>query len=127
MVSDMQNFFKNKKVFITGHTGFKGSWLCLILQNFGANVTGYSLPALELSHFNLLNIQKNITHNEGDIRNLKSLQTAIDSANPEIIFHLAAQPFVRRSYKNPIETWETNVLGTLNLFESTKNLILKML
>ena len=93
-----------------------------MLQSFGANITGYSLPALELANFNILNIQKNITHNEGDIRDLQSLQTAIEKANPEIIFHLAAQPFVRRSYKNPIETWESNVIGTLNLFESTKNL-----
>lgn len=118
----MHNFFNGKKVFVTGHTGFKGSWLCMMLKSFGAEVTGYSLPALNPSHFNLINLQKEINHIEGDILNLEKLQKAMHKANPEIIFHLAAQPFVRRSYKDPIETWQTNVIGTLNVLEATKSL-----
>lgn len=118
----MHSFFSGKKVFVTGHTGFKGSWLCMMLKNFGANVTGYALPALSPSHFNLINLQKEIHHIEGDILDFDKLQNSIQEANPEIIFHLAAQPFVRRSYRNPIETWQTNVVGTLNVLEATKKL-----
>ena len=114
--------FQGKKVFITGHTGFKGSWLATILQHFGANVTGYALEPNPISHYNLINLANKIHSVFGNINHLEHLQDAIEKANPEIIFHLAAQPFVRKSYKNPIETWETNVLGTLKLFEATKNL-----
>ena len=121
-MASMQGFFKNKKVFITGHTGFKGSWLAMILHSLGADVTGYALEPNAISHYNLINLGDKINSVFGNINDLHHLQQSIEKANPEIVFHLAAQPFVRRSYKNPIETWETNVIGTLKLFEATKNL-----
>lgn len=118
----MHNFFKNKKVFITGHTGFKGSWLAIMLESFGAKITGYALKPDETSHYNLVNLGSRIHSVFGNINDIDSLKNVIERAEPDIIFHLAAQPFVRRSYRNPIETWQTNVIGTLNLFEATKNL-----
>lgn len=112
------NFYKNKRVFITGHTGFKGSWLCRILLNSGAIVTGYSVDVpTEPSLFKIANIEKNINHIKGDIRNLDELQNAFEQAKPEIVFHLAAQPLVIESYKNPVYTYETNVIGTVNILE----------
>ena len=96
------NFYKGKKVFITGHTGFKGSWLSRILINAGAIVTGYSLePDSKPNLFKIAEIEKNIKHIVGDIRDLKSMQNAFDEAEPEIVFHLAAQPLVIESYKSP--------------------------
>ena len=118
----MLQFFKEKNVFITGHTGFQGSWLSLILKSLGANVTGYALQAEEISHYNLINLDQKINSICGNINDLQNLQNNIEQSNPDIIFHLAAQPIVRRSYRNPIETWQTNVIGTLNVLESTKNL-----
>jgi CDP-glucose 4,6-dehydratase len=106
--------YKNKNVFITGHTGFKGSWLALWLHSIGANVTGYSLKPDELSHFNLLNLPiKNYFEN---INDEVALNTAIQESKPDIIFHLAAQPLVRDSYDDPITTYNTNVLGTLKVY-----------
>lgn len=114
------NFYKNKRVFVTGHTGFKGSWLCRVLINAGAIVTGYSLePPTQPNLFSLacLNDVNSIT---GDIRDFTKLREAYESAKPEIIFHLAAQPIVRESYKNPRYTYEVNVMGTVNLFECVR-------
>lgn len=120
--SSLSEFYKGKNVFVTGHTGFKGSWLCKILKIFGANVTGYSLnPQTEPNLFNIANIDKNINSIIGDIRDLSSLKVAFEKTNPEIVFHLAAQPLVRESYKNPVYTYETNVLGTVNILECIRN------
>ena len=96
------NFYKGKKVFVTGHTGFKGSWLCKILTNAGAVVTGYSLnPPTNPSLFEIAGIEKDINSIIGDIRDYDSLKAAFDVAQPEIVLHLAAQPIVRDSYKDP--------------------------
>ena len=113
----MLDFYKSKKVFITGHTGFKGSWLCKVLANAGANITGYSLEPEEMSLFKIAEIEKDVKSVFGDIRNFERLKKAFDEAKPEIVLHLAAQPIVRESYKNPRYTYETNVMGTLNLLE----------
>lgn len=106
-------FWKNKKVFITGHTGFKGSWLCIYLHRLGAIIKGYALaPNTTPSLFELAKVNTFVESEIGDIRDLKSLESSILSFNPEIIIHMAAQPLVRQSYKDPIETFETNVMGT---------------
>lgn len=116
------SFYKNKKVFVTGHTGFKGSWLCKMLANAGAIVTGYSLnPPTSPSLFEIAEIEKDITSVIGDIRDLTSLKKAFDEAEPEIVLHLAAQPIVRDSYKDPVYTYETNVMGTVNILECVRN------
>ena len=115
-------FYKGKKVFITGHTGFKGSWFCKILINAGADVTGYSLtPPTEPNLFNFSNIENSMLSIIGDIRDLSKLKKAFDKTQPEIVFHLAAQPIVRDSYKNPVYTYETNVMGTVNILECMRN------
>lgn len=114
----MQNFYKGKRVFVTGHTGFKGSWLCKILANWGADVTGYSTePPTNPSLFEIADIKSDIKSIIGDIRDYNSLKSAFDTAQPEIVFHLAAQPIVRDSYKMPAYTYETNVMGTVNILE----------
>lgn len=116
------SFYNGKKVFITGHTGFKGSWLCRILMNAGAQVTGYSLdPPTEPSLYRIAGIEKGITSIIGDIRDYKALNDAINQSQPEIIFHLAAQPIVRDSYRNPVYTFETNIMGTVNILECARN------
>lgn len=118
----MLEFYNGKRVFITGHTGFKGSWLCKILVTFGAVVTGYSLePPTTPSLFEISNIGESITSIIGDIRDYNSLKKAFDEARPEIVLHLAAQPIVRESYKNPAYTYETNVMGTVNILECVRN------
>ena len=115
------NFWKNKKVFITGQTGFKGAWLSLWLQALGAKVTGFALkPPTKPSLFELCRIDELINSNINDIRNVDALNKAIRLAKPEIVFHLAAQPLVRESYKVPVETFEINVMGTVNLLESLR-------
>lgn len=106
--------YKNKKVFITGHTGFKGSWLALWLHELGAEVAGYSLPPDELSHFNLLNLK--IKNYFSDINDEKILNNAMAEFKPDIVFHLAAQPLVRDSYSDPITTYNTNVTGSLKVY-----------
>lgn len=116
------SFYKGKRVFITGHTGFKGSWLCEILLKAGAEVTGYSLePPTEPSLFKIADIGSKINSVIGDIRDYESLKSAFDKAKPEIVLHLAAQPLVRESYKNPAYTYETNVMGTVNILECVRN------
>ncbi len=115
---DCADFYKDRRVFVTGHTGFKGAWLCQILSDFGAIVTGYSLPpAATPNLFSLANIENNVTSIFGDIRNLSALKKAIEYAKPEIVFHLAAQPLVREGYNDPVYTYEINVIGTVNLLE----------
>ena len=117
-----KNFWKNKKVFITGHTGFKGSWLCLWLQSLGVEVIGYALnPPTNPNLFELCEIDKLITSLFADVRDINSLTKAIHSYQPEIIIHMAAQPLVRESYKNPVETYSVNVMGTVNLLEAVRN------
>ena len=115
-------FYKDKNVFVTGHTGFKGSWLCKILVNAGANVTGYSLdPPTKPSLFEIANIGSDINSVISDIRDYQKLKEAFDKAHPEIVLHLAAQPIVRDSYKDPAYTYETNVMGTVNILECVRN------
>jgi len=115
------DFYKNKQVFITGHTGFKGSWLCAILLKAGARITGYALePPTKPSLFELAGIGKNINSIYGDIRDLESLKKSLVSSNAEIIFHMAAQPLVRDSYRDPVKTYATNVMGTVNLLEAAR-------
>lgn len=112
------SFYKGKKVFITGHTGFKGTWLCKILVNAGAIVTGYSIDVpTKPSLFELSKIEKSINSIKGDIRDLAMLEEAFKNAQPEIVFHLAAQPLVLEGYNNPVYTYETNVMGTVNILE----------
>ncbi|MGL4670483.1 MAG: CDP-glucose 4,6-dehydratase [Methanobacteriaceae archaeon] len=118
----MKNFYKDKKVLITGHTGFKGAWLSKILINWGANVLGYSLEALtEPNLFELISLKKNMNSVIGDIRDLNNLKSVFNQFNPEIVIHMAAQPLVRDSYENPAYTYETNVMGTVNILECVKD------
>ncbi len=113
------DIYKNKKVLVTGHTGFKGTWLCLWLKRMGAHVTGYALqPETVPNHFNLLNLD--ISSVIGDIRDFKKVKEVFETVKPEIVFHLAAQPLVRRSYQDPRETYETNIMGTVNVYEAAR-------
>ncbi len=108
--------YRGKRVLITGHTGFKGSWFSLWLHNLGAQVSGISLPPeTQPSHWDLLNFE--VDDRRHDIRDFDTIKKVVDSIQPEIVFHLAAQPLVRRSYRNPLETWSTNVMGTANMLE----------
>ena len=116
------SFYSGKRVFVTGHTGFKGAWLCKILSNLGAEVTGYSLmPPTDPSLFEIAGIENDVHSVIGDIRDFPSLKHAFDMAQPEIVLHLAAQPIVRDSYKDPVYTYETNVMGTVNILECVRN------
>lgn len=117
------DFWNGRKVFVTGHTGFKGSWLCLWLSRMGAEITGYSLkPSTTPSLFGLCNIESLIKKNIfADIRDTIQLNAAMKDAQPEVVIHMAAQPLVRESYKNPFETYEVNVMGTVNLMEAIRN------
>lgn len=115
------SFYKNKKVLITGHTGFKGSWMCQLLAQSGAEVTGYALePPTSPSLFALCHLSDSIHSITGDIRDLDHLQDVVSSCRPEIVIHMAAQPLVRESYKNPVYTYETNVMGTVNILECVR-------
>ncbi len=121
--------FKNRKVLITGHTGFKSSWLSIWLRELGAHVVGYSLaPPSEPSNFKASSLQNKITHIHGDVRDLDDLLNAFRKYQPEFVFHLAAQPLVRLSYDEPKMTFDTNVGGTVNVFEAVrKNPCVKVL
>lgn len=115
------DFYKGKRVLITGHTGFKGAWLCQMLINAGAEVTGYALnPPTKPSLFEIANISGKMNSVIGDIRDLSKLKETFIKTQPEIVFHLAAQPIVRESYKNPVYTYETNVMGTVNICECVR-------
>ncbi len=114
--------FKGKKVLVTGHTGFKGTWLSLWLVELGAQVVGYALePDSSPSFFKSIDLTRDIKHYVGDIRDYKKLNKVIQDEKPEIIFHMAAQALVRKSYTNPLETYETNVMGTVNLLEAVRH------
>lgn len=114
-------FWKDKKVLVTGHTGFKGSWLCLWLQELGAHVTGYALKApTEPSLFDLAKVDKKMISLQADIRDFDALLSAVKKYQPEIIIHMAAQSLVRRSYEEPADTYGTNVMGTVYLFDAIR-------
>ena len=115
------SFWAGKVVFLTGHTGFKGGWLSLWLQALGAKVTGYSLPPpTNPSLFEVARVADGMTSIEGDIRDLARLAAVMAECQPEIVIHMAAQPLVRYSYQNPVETYSTNVMGTVNLLEAVR-------
>ncbi len=121
MENAFKNAYKGKKVFITGHTGFKGSWLSLWLSYLGAEVTGYSLkPPTQPNMFEAIGLEQVIQSKIGDILDPKSLNLAIENCRPDFVFHLAAQPLVRLSYQEPKLTYETNVIGTLNVLEAVR-------
>ena len=121
-LEELKDFYEGKRVLITGHTGFKGSWLCRILTLAGAQVTGYALdPPTDPSVYHIAGIGETIKDIRGDIRNLEALRRAFDAVRPEIVIHLAAQPIVRDSYKDPVYTYETNVMGTVNLLECARH------
>lgn len=114
-------FWKNKKILMTGHTGFKGSWLSLWLQSMGANVVGYALaPPSHPSLFDVARVAEGMISLEGDVRNIDQLQAAMEQHQPEIVIHMAAQSLVRYSYQNPVETYATNVIGTVNVLEAVR-------
>lgn len=117
-----KGFWQGKRVFLTGHTGFKGSWLALWLSRMGAEVGGYSLaPPTDPSLFDLLGLQQRLSaHHEADIRHLQQMTSAMQEFSPDIVFHLAAQPLVRASYRLPLETLEVNIMGTANLLEAVR-------
>jgi CDP-glucose 4,6-dehydratase len=118
----MSTFWSGKKVLVTGHTGFKGGWLSLWLRKLGAEVHGYSLPApTQPSLFEVARVAETVTHVEGDICDPARLRASMAAAKPEIVFHLAAQALVRRSYQDPVETMTSNVVGTMNLLEAVRN------
>ena len=114
-------FYRGKKVFITGHTGFKGSWMCEVLLLLGADVTGYSLkPPTNPALFDILSLKERVKSNIGDIRDLSHLMKCMQEAQPEIVIHMAAQPIVRESYQNPVYTYDVNVMGTVNVLEAVR-------
>jgi len=116
------NFWRDKRVFVTGHTGFKGSWLSLWLHKLGANVSGYSLPPTpSQTLYNTLELGAKTTSVLGDISDLEAVRRAIDEVSPEIVLHMAAQPLVQKSFQNPYETFNTNVMGTVNILEAVRH------
>lgn len=115
------NFYKGKRVLVTGHTGFKGAWMCRVLVDAGAILTGYSLEApTQPNLFALAGVEDNMTSIIGDVRDLAHLMEVFDQAQPELVLHLAAQPIVRTSYEQPVYTYETNVMGTVNILECVR-------
>ncbi|MCP3936601.1 MAG: NAD-dependent epimerase/dehydratase family protein, partial [Actinomycetia bacterium] len=117
----VSSFWKGKKVLVTGHTGFKGSWLSLWLQQAGADVVGYALaPPTDPSLFEVARVGEGMTSIEADVRDLECLRAVVAEHRPEVVLHLAAQAIVRASYDDPIETYSTNVMGTVNLLEAIR-------
>ncbi len=115
------DFYKGKRVLVTGHTGFKGTWMCMLLVQAGAQVTGYALePPAEPSVYALSGIEDKMYSVTGDIRDLEHLRSVFDETEPEIVIHMAAQPIVRESYRNPVYTYEVNVMGTVNILECVR-------
>nr|WP_242861844.1 CDP-glucose 4,6-dehydratase [Christensenella timonensis] len=116
-----KDFFRGKRVFLTGHTGFKGSWMCELLLLCGAKVTGFALePPTDPALFYLAGLDQRVDSITGDVRDLSALESAVETAQPEIVIHMAAQPIVRDSYANPVYTYETNVMGTVNVLEAVR-------
>lgn len=121
MINQISKFYKNKKVLITGHTGFKGTWLAIWLKSMGAKICGFSLAPQDTDNFfDLSGIEKSILSLTGDIRDFGAINKAVQKFHPDIIFHLAAQALVRESYKEPVETYSTNIMGTVNLLEAVR-------
>jgi CDP-glucose 4,6-dehydratase len=117
-----KKIYKNRRVLVTGHTGFKGSWLCSWLLDLGSTIAGYSLSIpTQPSHFEALGLANHIQHYTGNICDKSSLQKVMDEFRPEIVFHLAAQSLVRKSYENPVSTFETNAIGTVNILDCLRN------
>jgi len=114
-------FYKNKKILMTGHTGFKGAWLCQILKYFGAKVYGYALEPLSGGIFDTISVSSDMYSRIGDIRDINKLSTLLSEVNPEIVFHLAAQPLVLDSYERPVYTFDTNIMGTANILECIRH------
>jgi CDP-glucose 4,6-dehydratase len=122
MEMNIKEFYEGKRVFITGHTGFKGSWLAFWLSELGAEVTGYGLESeYENSLFEFLKLDSKLKNNIADIRDVEKLSAAMNAAKPDLVFHLAAQALVRRSYEDPVLTFQTNVMGSLNLLEAVRH------
>lgn len=120
-MNELKEFYNGKKVLVTGHTGFKGSWLCRILTGLGAEVAGYALqPGADAPLFELAGLEKRMRSVYGDVRDLAHLRRVFDETQPEIVFHLAAQPIVRTSYEQPVATYETNVMGTVHVLECVR-------
>jgi CDP-glucose 4,6-dehydratase len=116
-----REFWRGKRVFVTGHTGFKGAWLSLWLQHLGAELTGYALAATSSPNlFRLLRLQTRMHSVEGDVRDLDRLKALMEQARPQIVFHMAAQSLVRASYRDPLYTYSTNVMGTVNVLEAVR-------
>lgn len=121
MDSSILEFYRNRKVLITGHTGFKGSWMCKLLIEAGADVTGYALePPTDPNLFGICGLASNMNSVIGDIRDLQNLKKVFEETKPEIVIHMAAQPIVRDSYKEPVYTYEVNVMGTVNILECVR-------
>ena len=121
IMNKLHDFYRDRKVFITGCTGFKGSWLALWLLHLGARVYGYSLPPLRAEdNFTLCNLGSHISHCDGDIRNVSALKKSIEESSADVVFHLAAQPLVLPSYQDPATTFATNVMGTVNVLEACR-------
>lgn len=121
MDSSILEFYRNRKVLITGHTGFKGSWMCKLLIEAGADVTGYALePPTDPNLFGVCGLASNMNSVIGDIRDLQNLKKVFEETKPEIVIHMAAQPIVRDSYKEPVYTYEVNVMGTVNILECVR-------
>jgi len=119
---DDKKFWEGKRVFVTGHTGFKGSWLCLWLHALGAKVFGYALePPTEPSLFVLADIRSLVVSTTGDVRDLAHLTKMMQKTKPEVVIHMAAQPLVRESYGNPVDTYSINIMGSVHLFEAVRN------
>ncbi len=117
-------FWRGKRVFLTGHTGFKGSWLALWLRQLGAEVTGYALtPPTDPSLYDLARVQEGIRDLRGDVRDLESVYKVLQEANPDIVIHMAAQSLVRRSYADPVETYSTNFMGTVHVLEAVRRAV----
>jgi CDP-glucose 4,6-dehydratase len=115
------DIYRGKRVLVTGHTGFKGSWLSLWLEQLGSEVVGISLgPETQPNHWTCLGLESTVQHHELDIRQAAGVASVLRATQPEIVFHLAAQPLVRRSYRDPLETWSTNVMGTANVLEACR-------
>ena len=114
-------FYKGKRILLTGHTGFKGSWMSVALSNAGAEIIGYSsFEKTEARLFDFCGIRDEVTHIKGDVRDIAQLKVVFEEYNPEIVIHMAAQPIVRDGYQNPVETYETNVMGTVNVLECVR-------